>query len=189
MNRSFEVTSTAFVGCNIFFSIPRQDIYGDHQRGASCISSDYKEDKLHNLVELGGGEIVSAPDCATHVVIWHMQQPDAEALTTLCAKTGGPELCSILWLFACLEANSLLSNRHPLYSPFPSMAISVEAGSVPLRVSVTGFQLQRRAMVKFLLASMGVEFHKELHLSGEKMANALVAYDLRECSQKLKAAR
>lgn len=169
--------TSAFLGGKVYLSIP------------GCGAAfGFEVAKLEGFVTLGGGQLVHTPEEATHIVAWHLQQADISHLVALSQPPDGPKLCSLVWFFACMDANELLPNAHPLYTPFPDKTIPGGSGPA-LRVCVTGFMSRWRVMVQMFTTCMGIHFRKELHVSGEDKDNVLIVSDLNEESRKLNAAR
>ena len=130
-----------------------------------------------NLVLQGGGNVASSPEEATHISVHHDEQPELHELGDVDA-----ELCSLLWFFACLEAEEPLSpSTQHIYLPFPSARIP---GALTFgEVTLTGFTNIDRTAARVLTEAAGLTYSGVMNysLSGTKLPNQtelLLAKDL-----------
>lgn len=169
----------AFEGCKLYFA----------ESPDFKVAFDFEVSRLAAIAPTFGAEVAATPEEATHCIVWHLQQPDVPHFQHLASRSGGPAICSLLWFLACVDDNSLLHTKHPLYHPFPAAAIP-RGSARQLRVSVTGFAGRQRLMVQTLLTCMGVSFQRQLHVAEHERDDVLVAVDLTDMtSKKLDAAK
>jgi len=161
-------------------------------------------------IQEAGGQVVEPAehgDLPTHVlcdVVTEMEQAKVkhEYLCNGVKEGRGVAWCSLVWLFGCLEGEQVLPvGGSALYGPLMNtkgreqvMLESVKnwdgGDGVEMRICVTGFERRKRRFVHTIVESLGGVFSKELHLSGAKKANVLVAWHgENDGSEKAKAAR
>lgn len=162
----------AFTGCKLFICMPE-----GYQQYNNAFDPQ-------SIASRGGTSVHSIHE-ATHVVLHHTAQPEA-----MDAKKIGVTLCSVVWFFACLEAERPLpTTMHPLYLPFKSPSIDGAARHKP--VTLTGFTGWSRGMVAMLLQAAGFPFCKDLihDTTSAECTAVLVAQDVLTNSAKTDQAR
>lgn len=142
---------------------------------------------LGRLITNYGGTVALAPITATHIICHNMQQDRLPEF-----KKSNVKLCSILWVFACIQADKTLSpDNHPLYRPFPAPAIpgAADFGEITL----TGFSgIERRGVISLMQAA-GFQFEGKMKYfdpeSNVVPSALLIARNVEATSQKLDVAR
>lgn len=148
------------------------------------------------IQEAGGQVVEPAEHCnlPTHVlcdVATEMEEAKGK-YAYLCNNSSGSKQdvvwCSLVWLFGCLEGEEVLPvGGSVLYGPLMNTngreqerLDSVKkwdgGDGMEVRICVTGFEKRKRRFVHTIVESLGGVFSKELHLSGAKKANVLVAW-------------
>lgn len=198
-----ESDAMALTGCKVLLCLPEWD--SKHTYDAAYVKQWIQE---------AGGEVVGPEGngLPTHVlcdVVTEMEQAKAKYQSyLLCNKNSGNKAgrdvawCSLVWLFGCLEGGEVLPvGGSALYGPLMNTKAREKArlesignwdggDGVEMRICVTGFEKRKRRFVHTIVESMGGVFSKELHLSGAKKANVLVAlHGENDGSDKANAAR
>jgi BRCT domain, a BRCA1 C-terminus domain len=168
----------AFENCCIYFCVPEDLVEGIPDDAA-----------LGRQITNAGGTVADSPASATHFVVLNMQQEHVDEFKQLKG-----ELCSVVWYFACIQANKLLlPSTHHLYRPFPAPAIpgATDYGDV----TITGFSNTDRLAALTLIQAAGLHFSRVMNYSLEKGSNVsaqsalLIAKDVEGSSKKTATAR
>jgi len=164
----------SFQDCCIYFSVP------------IALDGFFSIEMLATQIANAGGTATDSPHIATHIVVHNMQQGNIADLIQTPA-----ELCSLVWFFACIEANKPLSpDLHSLYRPFPSP--SIPGATNYGEVTISGFANINRLAASTLIQAAGFRFNRVMNLlvAGNTTQSALlIAKDVDATSDKTRAAR
>ena len=135
-----------FTNCRIYTCVPE-----------ALVPGFPRDEVLDRQITNAGGMVADSSETATYIIAHNMQQDNINQLNK------DAQLCSIVWYFACFQADKTLSpNDHPLYRPFPFPAIpgAAQYGEV----AITGFSNVDRIAAAALIQAAGLEYSKELSL-------------------------
>jgi len=165
----------SFENCCVYLSVP------------NALDEFFSAETFATRMADAGGRAADSPDVATHIVVHNNQQAD---ITDLIESPA--EVCSLVWFFACMQANKPLSpDLHPLYRPFPASAIpgAIDYGEV----TISGFSNVNRLAASTLIQAAGFKFNRVMNLlvPGHTTAQSalLIAQNVDAASQKTDAAR
>lgn len=176
----------ALKGCKVLVYLPEWNL-----------KHTYDVAYVKQWIQEAGGQVVEPAeqrDLPTHVlcdVATEMEQAKGK-YEYLCTNSSGSKQgvvwCSLVWMFGCLEGEEVLPvGGSVLYGPLTNTKAR-EQGRLEsvkkwdggdgkeIRICVTGFEKRRRRFVHTIVESLGGVFSKELHLSGARKANVLVAW-------------
>ncbi|KAG7673972.1 hypothetical protein Ndes2526B_g02552 [Nannochloris sp. 'desiccata'] len=164
----------SFENCCIYFCVP------------VALDGFPSNEVLATQIANAGGTAADSPDIATHIVVHNMQQDTIPDFKQLHA-----ELCSLVWFFACIQANKPVSpDTHPLYRPFPAHAIPGAADYG--EVTISGFSNVNRLAASTLIQAGGFKYNRVMNLlvPGNTIQSALlIAKNVEAASEKTNAAR
>lgn len=116
------------------------------------------------------------------------------------------QVVNLVWVFACLQAHKLLPCHVDVYKGDTgsigenakdctgrdecAMIYADDTMDVRMSASCSGFKKTARKLVEVMTASLGITFHKAMHVSGITKTDVLIVLDTSdESSEKLHAAR